>query len=290
MKTPSILITGATGTVGRELTRQLAEQGHAFRVMVRSLDKAEPWRSLPSAEVVMGDFEDASSLRTALQGIDRAFLLSPSSEKAEAQQLAFLEAARQTGLKHLVKLSQLAADENSPVRFLRYHAAVEKAIQQTGMEYTFLRPNLFMQGLLGFKDLIRATGQFFASAGEAPVSVIDVRDIARVALHCLTEEGHQGKTYTLTGPQALTHREMAAELSLSLGTEVRYTDVPSEEMHQGLLQAGFPEWQAAGLMEDYAHYSRQEAAFLTSAVEEITGAKPLSFRDFARDYAEAFLR
>ncbi|MDQ1089651.1 SDR family oxidoreductase [Siphonobacter sp. SORGH_AS_1065] len=288
MQTPSLLITGATGTIGLELTTLLQQKGYSFRVMVRSLEKAEVWKSVPSVEVVIGDFNEPESLEKALTGIDRAFLLTNSSAKAEEQQLAFVAAAQQTGLKQLVKLSQFAAEVHSPVRFLRYHAIVEKAIQDAGISYTFLRPNLFMQGLLGFKDVIQTKGMFFASAGDAPVSVIDIRDIARVAFRCLTEDGHAGKIYPLTGPQALTHTAMAAELSRAVGKEIRYVDVEPEVMHQALLEVGFPEWQAAGLIEDYAHYSRGEASLVTPTVAEVTGQSASPFSRFANDYRAVF--
>ncbi len=290
MNTPSLLITGATGTIGLELTRLLQQKGFCFRVMVRSIAKAEIWKSLPHVEIVIGDFNDPLSLEKALDGIEKAFLLTNSSERAEQQQLAFVEAAQKKGLRHLVKLSQLAANIASPVRFLRYHAVVEKAIEQTDMAYTFLRPNLFMQGLLGFKDVIQQKGMFFASAGEAPISLIDSRDIARVAFHCLTQEGHVGKTYTLTGPQALTHADLAIEMSRAWQQNIAYVNISSEEFNQALVSVGFPAWQAAGLIEDYAHYSRHEAALVTSTVEDVTGQKPYSFRHFVTDYKEAFMK
>ena len=146
-KTLSILITGATGNVGSELTKQLSVQKIPFRVMARSGKGAEAVAALEGAEVVVGDFNDAKSIAAALAGVDRAFLLTNSSEQAEAQQGSFVDAASRLGVKHIVKLSQWAADPDSPVRFLRYHAAVEQKIREAGMDYTFLRPNLFMQGL-----------------------------------------------------------------------------------------------------------------------------------------------
>ena len=134
-------------------------------------------------------------------------------------------------MRHIVKLSQLAADPGSPVRFLRYHAAVEQAIRASGLAYTFLRPNLFMQGLLGFRASIVAEGRFFAAAGDAKISAVDVRDIAAVAAAALTE-GHEGRTYDITGPEALTHAEMAERLSAALGRRVEFVDVPPDAMRQ----------------------------------------------------------
>lgn len=285
---PKLLITGATGNTGVELARQLSAKGVPFRALVRSKEKAGELATLPGAELVSGDLGNLNSLAAALNGIDRAFLLTNSSEQAAALQLSFVDAARQAGVQHIVKLSQLAASIDSPVRFLRYHAAVEQHIRQSGMAYTFLRPNLFMQGLLGFSSTITAKGMFFAAIGDARVSLVDVRDIAAVAAAALTGEGHEGKIYNITGPEALTHAEMAAQFSLVLKREVRFIDVSPEEMRQAVIAAGFPMWQAEGLIEDYAHYARGEAAAVTADVQLVTGRAPRNFKSFVNNYATAF--
>jgi len=160
-------------------------------------------------QVAVADFDDAASLAAALDGAGQAYLVTPSSEQAEAQQNRFADLAAKAGVGHLVVLSQLAAAPDSPVRFLRYHAAVEQHIRDLGIGYTFLRPNLFFQGLLALAKPIAAEGRFFAPIGDAPVSAVDVRDIADVAAAvltgaALTQAGHEGATYTLTGPAAVT--------------------------------------------------------------------------------------
>ena len=174
------------------------------------------------------------------------------------------------------------------MRFLRYHAAVEHAIQDSGIAYTFLRPNLYMQGLLAFRASIQSTGQFFAAAGDARVSVVDVRDNAAAAAAALTQPGHEGQTYDLTGPEALTHAEMAALLSDSLGRTVTFVDVQPAAMRDALLGSGLPPWQADGLVEDYAHYRRGEASSIASGVRDATGVAPRTFAAFAHDYAHIF--
>lgn len=285
---PKILITGATGNVGAEVVKQLIERGVPFRAMVRHPKDVEALAQHEGVETVIGDFNDEQSVADTLAGIERAFLLTPSSERAETQQTTFVELAAQAGVKHIVKQSQWAADAASPVRFLRYHAAVEQKIQDAGLAYTFLRPNLFMQGLLGFRDTIVQQDKFFAAVGEAKVSVVDTRDIAAVAAAALIEEGHTGKIYNLTGPEALSHQEIAQKLSDALGRSVQFIDVPPEAMHDTLLQVGFPTWQAEGLIEDYAHYARGEAAVITDDSKEATGQTPRSFAAFASDYTAAF--
>jgi len=285
---PTILVTGATGTIGSALIQELAERNVPFRVLVRSSSRAQSLPRLPRMEVVIGDFDDAESIRRALEGMERAFLVTNSTERAETQQRSFVDAAQRAGVRHIVKLSQWAADPHSPVRFLRYHAAVEQHIRESGIAYTFLRPNLFMQGFLSFRDTIATQGRFFAPIGNARVSAVDIRDIAMVAATALVDNGHQGKIYGLTGPEALTHQDMADKLADAAHRPVEFVDIPPQAMRETLLAIGFPEWQADGVVEDYAHYGRGEAAGVTTGVYDATGKQPRSFDIFAHDYALAF--
>jgi uncharacterized protein YbjT (DUF2867 family) len=282
-----ILVTGATGNNGTEIIKRLAAKNVQVRVMVRNHNRASAIE-VPNVEIVEGDFDRPETLLKALAGVERAFLLTHSSERAEAQQIAFIDAAQKSGVKQIIKLSQFAADANSPVRFLRYHAAVEATLQSSGIAYTLLRPNLFMQGLLNFRSSIATQSSFYAAAGDAKVSVVDVRDIADVAVAALTESGHEGKIYDLTGPQALTHAEMAESLSEALDRRITFVDIPPEAMRETLLGINFPIWQADGLLEDYTHYRLGEATAVASGVQDAIGRNPRSFEDFAHDYAEMF--
>ena len=281
-----ILVTGASGTNGREVVKALASRRVTAKAMMRSAKGAE---TLPAGiTAVEGDFDDAASLARALAGVERAFLLTPSTQHAQAQQLRFVEAAGRAGVRHLVKLSQFAANADSPVRFLRYHAAVERAAEQSGMAWTFLRPNLFMQGLLQLAGLVREKGILAAPIGKAQVSVVDVRDNAAVAAAALTEDGHAGKIYTLTGPDALTHAEITDALSTATGRPITFVDASEDDLRHAMAGMRMPEWQIEGLIEDYAHYRRGEAAAIATGVRDATGQQPRAFRGFARDYAGAF--
>lgn len=288
MTQAKILLTGATGTVGTQLVKMLSEQNISFKALVRTPDSGDILTSLPNAEIIVGDLADKLSLHNALQGIEKAFLLTNSSEQAGQLQLNFVNAAHECGVKHIVKLSQFAADENSPVRFLRYHAKVENRVKELGLTYTFLRPNLYMQGLIGLKDYIKFKGTFFAAVGDAAVSAVDVRDIAAVAAKALIESGHENKIYNLTGPEAITHYQMAAVFSRVLGRDITFTDVAPEQMKAALTAAGFPDWQAGGLIEDYAHYSRGEAAQIDNSIYMVTGKDATSFEKFVNDYRSFF--
>ncbi len=280
-----ILVTGATGNTGHALVAALIRRGAPVRAMVRAKDDAA--RLPEGTAVAVADFDDPASVAAALDGAGRAYLVTPSSEQAEEQQRRFADLAAKAGLRRLVVLSQLAAAEDSPVRFLRYHGAVERHVRELGLPYTFLRPNLYFQGLLPFAGMIAATGQFAAPIGDARVSAVDVRDIAEVAAVALTEAGHENATYTITGPEAITHKQMAAALTAATGREVGFADA-TPEAFAASLHGILPPWQVDGLLEDYAHYRRGEAAAVSSAVPDVTGRPATSFAQFARDYAGAF--
>lgn len=280
-----ILITGATGGTGSAIVEKLNEAGHLVRVMVRKSPAAGVFP--PAVETVLGNFDDPRTLAAALTGVRRAYLVTPSSERAQQQQVQFADQAAAAGVDTLVVLSQLGSEATSPVRFLRYHAAVEEHIRNLGIGYTFLRPNLFFQGFLAFAGLIAQNNIFFAPIGNSAVSAIDVRDIAAVAAAALIEDGHLNATYTLTGPAAITHEEFAIAMSRALGHTVTFADAPPEQFGASL-NGILPAWQIEGLLEDYAHYSRGEAAFVSTAVNDVTGRPPRAITQFCRDYADHF--
>lgn len=283
----TFLVTGATGNTGSTLLRLLEQRDVPLRAMVRREVDAARLGST-SASIVVADFNDTTAIAAALDGATSAYLVTPSSAGAEKQQIRFAELAAAAGVKHVVKLSQFAADASSPVRFLRYHAAVEQQIRELGIGYTFLRPNLYFQGLLAFRSSIASDGRFFAPIGQARVSAVDVRDIAAVAAVVMTKSGHLGKTYTITGPAAITHSEIAHAIGNALGRDIAFVDVPPDAFAAALRSGGMPEWQVEGLVEDYAHYARGEAAAVHSTVQELTGKQPRDIVGFAQDYAAAF--
>ena len=173
------------------------------------------------------------------------------------------------------------------MRFLRYHAAVERRIRELGIGATILAPNLFLQGMLAMAGPIRE-GRLFAPIGDARVSAVDVRDIAAVAAAVLTGPGHEGATYTITGPAALTHAEIAAALGEATGRPVAFVDIPPAAF-AAQLRGVLPDWQAEGLLEDYAHYARGEAAAVLPTVRDVTGRAPRTVAEFARDHKAAFM-
>ncbi len=282
-----IVVTGSTGNVGAPLVRELASTRVPTRALVHSPEKAAAVEQL-GVEVMVGDFGDPQTLNTALEGADHAFLLTPADPRQPEWEKNFVEAAEGAGVAHVVKQSVQGADANSPMRIGRIHGECERLLEGSGMGWTFLRPNLFMQTTLAFAEQVAADGRFYAPLAEATTSMIDARDVAAVAARMLTEEGHEGKVYELSGPEAISHRDIAEKLSGVLGRPVEHVEVSSEDARGGMITMGMPVWLADALFELFEVRQAGYTAGVTETVAEITGREPRSYEQFARDYKEAF--
>jgi uncharacterized protein YbjT (DUF2867 family) len=280
-----ILIAGATGTNGREIARLLSAAGVPARALVRSPRSAGAI-TLPGIEPVVGDFGDPESLVAALKGVERTLLLTPFVEDQAPLQAAFITAARRAGVRHIVKFSCMDADPASATTLFRQHGQGERLLETSGLAWTMLRPNSFMQNFLGSAATI-AQGALYAPLDEARVSFVDTRDIAAVAVKALTEPGHEGKTYEITGPTALTHTEIAAVLTEVLGRQVSFTSVSPGQFRESMLGFGVPAWAADSLNALYAAYREGRGERVTDAILRETGKSPISFEQFARDHAQA---
>jgi uncharacterized protein YbjT (DUF2867 family) len=283
-----ILITGATGTTGREVVEELRRLGaKGVRALVRDPARADFIREA-GFETVAGDFDRPETLDAALKGVERALLLTPPSMQTFEYQRAFVEAAARAGVRHVVKLSAFGADAGAPEGFGKWHGQAEDLLKASGLAWTMLRPNFFMQNLLGQAKQIASDGIIAQAVGDGRASFIDTRDIAAVAARTLTEEGHAGQTYVLTGPEALSYTEVAAKLSEATGREIKYVPVPPEQFRDTALAAGLPEWLVSGLERLNELFVSGEAAEVTDAVRRVGRKEPTTFDQFARDHAEAF--
>jgi uncharacterized protein YbjT (DUF2867 family) len=281
MTSKNILVAGARGMIGSALIPELLGRGATVTAMTRSAT----W-SMPGTATSVADLDDPRSIRASLEGIDIVFLNSPSTADAAHRQITFAHLARQAGVEKLVLLSQYAADQASPVRFLRWHADVEGTVRTLDINYTILRPNLFMQSFFAFASSI-AQGVLAAPIGDAPVSAIDVRDIAASAAVVLTQGGHEARTYTLTGPRAITHAQVAGAIAQATGRSVTFQQIEPAHFADSL-SGLLPAWLLDGLIEDYAHYARDEASEVHGSVRDLTGVQARDIEDFARVYAGAF--
>lgn len=282
-----ILVTGGPGYVGGEVVRQLARNHIEVRAMVRDLSKASAIRG-NGVEIVMGDLSKPGTLDAALTGMDRVLLSSAPGPKMVALQSNMVEAAKRAGVRHLVKISAMGADLNSPVSLGRWHAQIEERLATSGVPFTNFRPNLFMQSLLDFAPTMSKQGVFYGLMKDSRASFVDVRDIGTVAVAVLTSGRHEGQTYEVTGPDALSLADAARRLSVVTGRAIRYVDVPPATFIEKMREAGMPQW----LAEDRAalHQLLREAlgAAVTDVVRRIARKQPIAFADFAREFARAF--
>jgi uncharacterized protein YbjT (DUF2867 family) len=286
-----ILVIGGTGQVGSELLRELGTARAPFRALVRSAGRAEIVRKA-GGEAVVGDLADASALRTGLEGARKVFLLTPPSPDIPVAEGRIVDLAREAGVEHIVKLSAVGANALKPYFFARLHRESERRIESSGVPYTFLRPNFFMQNYLQFADTIRSQRAICAPAGGGRHADVDVRDVAAVAARVLTEDDHAGRIYELTGPEAQSFADAARKISKATGRDVAFVDVAPEEARKAMTSAGTPEWLADALIEIHAWFLRGEGttngSAVTLAVEEVLDRPPRSFEQFVRENVQAF--
>jgi uncharacterized protein YbjT (DUF2867 family) len=281
-----ILVTGATGKVGQEVVRQLVAAGAPVRALVRDPIRASHIR-LPGVEIVVGDLSQPQTLTGPLAGVEQVFLLSAPDPDQVTLQGNLIEAARQSGARRIVKVS-VAGGPDSGTQLGRWHWATEKQLEASGLAFTFLRPIWYMQQLLVFAPTIAATGSFQLPMGTGAVAIVDVRDVAAVAVCALTQSGHDRKIYDVTGPAALSFDEMADELSTAADRKIAYVHVPPDYGRKQLAGLGVPRWLADDMIVLCASFREGYGAAVSSAVRDVTGRPARPFSEFARDYAPAF--
>ena len=283
-----ILITGATGTNGIEIVKLLSRSGVPCRALVRNRQRAAALSDLPEVEIVEGDLARCESLAPALQGIDKALLCSSIGPELVEVQGNFVQAAKRAGVRHVVKFSGMDGDVRSEWRFVRWHGEAERELEESGLPFTHLQPNQFMQVYLRFQQTIASRGEFYAASRDSKVSPVDVRDIAAVAVSVLTGTGHEGKTYVITGPEALTYSDIADKFAAATGRKVIHVDVPLEAARQAILDGGAPDWFAEGQAEQLRTRWQGKQARVTSTIADIAKKQPRTFASFAREYAAYF--
>jgi uncharacterized protein YbjT (DUF2867 family) len=283
-----ILVTGATGLNGGALVRLLSARGIPVRALVRDPNRAAALLSLGNVEVVDGDMARPDTLSGALRGVDRAMLISSSDSAMLEVQSNFIDAAQKAGVRHVVKLSGIMPDTDSPFRFARMHGEIELKLERSGIAFTHLRAGEFMHAYFRQAPAIVARGAFFLPMEDARIASIDVLDIAEVAARTLTEPGHEGKIYPLTGPEALTMAEVAEKLSVATGRPIQYVNIAPEEARRAQLAAGVPPYTADALAELFAERRKGKESQVSPVIEGIIGRQATSFDDFALRNAAIF--
>ena len=283
-----ILVTGATGLNGTALLRVLSAKGVATRALVRDPARAQAIAALPHVEIVQGDMARPETLAGALRDVERAMLISSSTPDMLEVQSNFIDAAKQAGVRHVVKLSGIMPELDLAFRFARMHGEIEKRLEASGMAFTHLRAGEFMPAYFRQVPNIVGKGAMFLPMEDARIASIDVGDIAEIAASALTGPGHEGKIYPLTGAEALTMTDVAAKLSAVTGKTVRYVNVPPEAARQAQLAAGMPPYLADALFELFAERRNGKEAKVWPDAAVLLGRRPTSFDEFASRNAAVF--
>jgi (4-alkanoyl-5-oxo-2,5-dihydrofuran-3-yl)methyl phosphate reductase len=279
-----ILVTGATGTVGREVVAQLLVAGEKVRALTRNPSRAHLDEQV---ELVAGDFNQPETLAKAVEGVESIFSLAFGPQLA-IQEASLAQAGKKAGARHIVKLSSLRSGGEARSTIATWHLASERAIQDIGIAWTFVQPGAFMSNALNWRDTIKSQGKVFSNYGDGKVAYIHPRDIAAVAVHALTEPGHEGKTYQVTGPEALSVGEVVQLLSEAVGKPIEYVPITDDATREGMQKAGLPAFLIDALLP-YASFVRTgKGAEILPTVEEVIGRKPLTFADWAREHATDF--
>lgn len=285
----TILVTGATGTVGSEVVRALATEDVNVRAGVHSLIKGDRFKSFPNVALVQLEFNNPESIKVAFTGVTKVFLITPFSADQVEIAKTLVDAAQQAGVNHIVRLSASGADAQPGIQLGRWHRQIEEYIEQSGIPFTILRPTSFMQNFCNYSgQTIQNEDKIYLPLGSGKVSYIDVRDIAATAKVILTQSGHENKVYELTGPQAISVGEVAQALTQACDRVIAYVDVSEEAAAAGMRQNHMPDWMVNAMMELHSLGKAGYAANVTDVVERITGLKPRTISDFAEDNCQQF--
>jgi uncharacterized protein YbjT (DUF2867 family) len=291
-KQESILVTGASGNIGSEIVKQLLAVAPAvsIKAAVHSRQNVKNVKDGDRVKVIPIDYNELDTLREALRDVDKLFLLTPDVPNAPDLASNAVSEAKKVGIRHIVKQSVMGADLEADVGTMRLHRQVEKIIEQSGIPFTFLRPNEFMQNFINFHSpSVKGNNAFYIPLEDAKVSLVDVRDIAAIAVESLIDEDkHKNKTYLITGPEALSYHQVAEVLSNATGRKISYVNISEEEAKAAMKEIGMSDWLINTVSELSDYFRKGKASEVSPAVEEVTGRKPISFSQFANDYADAF--
>ena len=282
-----ILVTGATGNVGSRVVPELRGRGVPVRAFVRDADKAAAMLG-DDVELAVGDFGDPGSIQAALYGVDGVFLACSNQPQQVEYETRVIDAAEEAGVRRLVKLSALGTEFRSPVAFWDWHARIENHLRASDVPFVILRPTFSMANVLASAEAVQYTSKLFVPAGDAGIAMIHPQDVAAVASVALVEERHEGKTYTLTGPDAITFGQVAGYLWEALGREIEYLNVPDEVALHSMVEQGLPEFVAGQIVTVFGFLRGGAQEQTTDTVRTLTGRDPGGFAEFASQHARLF--
>jgi uncharacterized protein YbjT (DUF2867 family) len=283
-----ILLTDPTGTVGNAVIKRLASLGHnTIRVAVNTREKITSIKD--ANEITIIDYNRPETIADALNKVDKLFLRIPPAAEMVDISSNFIKEAQENGANLIVKLSAMRADLEPGYVSGRLHREIEKIIEESGIPFVFLRPNSFMQNFITrSSQTVKTLNAIFFPAEDAKISLVDARDVAAVAAKVLTRNGgqHVNNVYDITGPEALSHDQIAEILSEETGRRVSYVDISEEDLRNRMKEMGIVDWSVDNALELYRMYRSGYRSQVTTVVEQLTGEKPTSFSQFARNYIQ----
>ena len=281
-----ILVTGGTGVIGSELLRLLSEARVPARALVRNPNKA---RELPGITWVVGDLARPETLAAAFEGAQKLFLLTHYYEDMVELQHNAIVAARAAGVAHVVKVSAFAASDHSKAPIGRWHYQVEKELQDSGMGWTMLRPHHFMGNLVAQAEYVIKEGTIYSPSGDGKIPYVDPRDVAAVAFVTLTQPGHLGKTYVVTGGEAISYRQASEIIGAAIGKKLRFVDESPEQARARRVREGVPPAVIESVLAIGA-YQRAggRTVTITNTVADLTGRPPRTVAEFVQENASVF--
>jgi len=282
-----VLVTGATGNVGSQVIQELLERGVPVCAFVRDPGKTSAMLG-EGVELAVGDFGDPESVRRALEGVDGVFLACANQPRQVEYETRVIDAAKEMGVRRIVKLSALGTEIGSPIAFWDWHARIEDHLRASKVPSVILRPSFSMANLLASAEAVQYTGKLFAPAGDAGISMIHPRDVGAAAAVALIGDEHEGETYTLTGPEAITFEGVAGQLSGEVGRDIEYLNVPDEAAQQSMTEQGLPGFVAGQIVAVFGILRGGAQEQPTDTVLALTGRGPLNFTEFARENAHCF--
>jgi uncharacterized protein YbjT (DUF2867 family) len=281
----TVLVTG--GNIGNHVATQLADRGVRVRVLVRQVSPNAIWKGR-GIEQVAGDLNNPDSLTQAFQGAKKFFSIFPLMENLRQMAVNTIEAAKRAEVEYIVRSSSMGAATDAPIVAARLHGQAEESLERSGIPHTIVRPTAFMQNYLLSAASIQAQSAFYMPQGDARIGLVDARDIAAVAVEALTDTGHEGKKYSLTGPEALSNQDVAEKLTRLLGTKIKYVNVTDAQAEESMRAGGMPEWNVRAMLELLGVARAGYMAALSPDAELALKRKPISFDGFLADHRETF--
>tara|TARA_B100001175_G_scaffold275315_1_gene250107 strand:+ start:99 stop:956 length:858 start_codon:yes stop_codon:yes gene_type:complete len=282
-----ILITGATGKTGSATAKSLGEKGERFRALIRNEEKKEGLESI-GGEVVIGSIENTDVVNQSMQGVKTVLVLLPNSESQLALEKQLVDSAKQAGVERIVKMSSIEATPDATSPIPKLHLESEEYIKQSGLAWTMIKPNFYMQNLLASAGTIKDQGKIFLPMGEGKTGMIDTTDVGTVIAKVLSEDGHESMNHEITGPEILSFYEVAEIFSKALGKQVDYVDVPMDAYKETLGQFLTNQWHLDAVIDLFKGIAEGGIEDKTNTFNELTGETPKSLSQFLAENSFIF--